>query len=146
MKPTLAGKKTVVYGLGKSGVAAARLLISEGARVTGLDKRPEAELSSAAELRGAGVLLLLGAAPRGLLSSADLVVVSPGVPLSLPEIQEARAAGIEIWGEVELASRFIGESMLLGITGTNGKSTTTALTGEMFVQAGRRTFIGGNLG
>jgi len=147
MKPTLAGKKTVVYGLGRSGVAAARLLVREGARVTGLDQRPEAELAAvAAELRSAGASLVFGAAPRGLLISADLVVVSPGVPLSLPEIQDAKAAGIKIWGEVELASRFIDESLRVGITGTNGKSTTTALTGEMFVQAGRRTFVGGNLG
>ena len=99
MKPTLAGKKTVVYGLGRSGVAAARLLVREGARVTGLDQRPEAELAAvAAELRSAGASLVFGTAPRGLLSSADLVVVSPGVPLSLPEIQGAKAAGIKIWG------------------------------------------------
>src|SRR5258707_1827171 len=104
MKPTLAGKKTVVYGLGRSGAAAARLLVREGARVTGLDKRPEAELAAvAAELRSAGASLGFGSVPRGLLSSADLVGVSPGVPLSLPEIQKAKSAGIKNSVDVTLA-------------------------------------------
>ena len=146
MKPALAGKKTVVYGLGKSGIAAARLLVREKASVTGLDRRTEGDLPQARELRELGLSLILGQVPKGLLSSAELVVVSPGVPLALPEIEAARRAGTTVWGEVELASRFIEESLRVGITGTNGKSTTTALAGEMFAQSGRRVFVGGNLG
>jgi len=144
MKPVLAGKRTVVYGLGKSGVAAARLLVRERASVIGLDRRTD--LAEAQELRQLGVSLILGQVPNDLLRSADLVVVSPGVPLALPEIEAAKSAGTAVWGEVELASRFIEESLRVGITGTNGKSTTTALTGEMFAQSGRRVFVGGNLG
>jgi len=72
--------------------------------------------------------------------------VSPGVPLALPELQAARAAGVSVWGEVELAGRLLTEAPMYGITGTNGKSTTTALTGELFLKGGRRTFVGGNLG
>ena len=146
MKPALAGKKTVVYGLGRSGVAAARLLVREKASVTGLDRRTEGELPGAQELRELGVSLSLGQVPDELLSSAELVVVSPGVPLALPEIEAARRAGATVWGEVELASRFIEDSLRVGITGTNGKSTTTALAGEMFAQSGQRVFVGGNLG
>ncbi|MGA9525190.1 MAG: UDP-N-acetylmuramoyl-L-alanine--D-glutamate ligase, partial [Myxococcaceae bacterium] len=83
--------------------------------------------------------------PAGVLLGADGVVVSPGVPLVLPELVAARAAGVPIMGEVELASRFI-RGRFVGITGTNGKSTTTALCGALFQAAGVRTFVGGNLG
>src|SRR5258708_38073637 len=103
MKPTLAGKKTVVYGLGRSGAAAARLLVREGARVTGLDKRPEAELPAmAAELRSAGASLVFSGVPSRLLSSVELVVVIPGVQLSLPELPEVKATGIMSWVQVML--------------------------------------------
>src|SRR5262249_13274902 len=98
-------------------------------------------------LRDLGVRLTLGSIPPELLAGADLLVVSPGVPLVLPQIERARAAGVRVWSEIELASRFVsGESWKIGVTGTNGKSTTTALTGELFSRAGRRTFVGGNLG
>jgi len=146
MERFLEGKSVVVYGLGKSGIAAARLLLREGARVSGIDARTEADLGEpAAALRAQGLTLSLGSAPADLLNSADLIVLSPGVPFGLPEVQRARAAGIKIWGEVELASKFL-EGPILGITGTNGKSTTTALTGELLVQSGKRVFVGGNLG
>ncbi|HEX4803732.1 MAG TPA: UDP-N-acetylmuramoyl-L-alanine--D-glutamate ligase, partial [Myxococcaceae bacterium] len=85
MEQGFQGKKVVVYGIGKSGVAAARLLIRAGARVSAVDDRPEEELGDApAALRSQGVTLRLGPRPKGLLNSADLVVVSPGVPLALP--------------------------------------------------------------
>lgn len=146
MKPSLAGQKVIVFGLGKSGGAAALLLLEQGAQVTGVDQRNEVELGEIIpRLRSRGAALALGSISAALLHSADLIVVSPGVPLSDPEIQEARAAGVTVWAEVELASRFL-SGQLLGITGTNGKSTTTALTGELFARAGRRTFVGGNLG
>ncbi len=147
MSPHLKDQKVVVYGLAKSGLAALRLLRARGARVTALDARDEASLGDTArELKAQGVALVTGPTPPGLLESQDLVVVSPGVPLALPEIQRARAAGVPVWGEVELAWRFLSHLPLVGITGTNGKSTTTALTGELFARSGRRTFVGGNLG
>ncbi|HYO73504.1 MAG TPA: UDP-N-acetylmuramoyl-L-alanine--D-glutamate ligase, partial [Archangium sp.] len=147
MSPELKDKKVVVYGLAKSGLAAIRLLRAHGARVTALDSRNEQALGETArELKSQDVALVTAPPPAGLLESQALVVVSPGVPLSLPELQAARKAGVPVWGEVELASRFLSDVPLLGITGTNGKSTTTALTGELVLRGGRRTFVGGNLG
>jgi UDP-N-acetylmuramoylalanine--D-glutamate ligase len=143
----LSGQKVLVFGLAKSGVAAIRLLLAHGARVTALDARDEAALGEVArELRAQGVTLVTGATPAGLLEEQHLVVVSPGVPLALPEVLAAREAGVQVWGEIELAWRFLSTVPLFGITGTNGKSTTTALTGELFKRGGGRTFVGGNLG
>jgi UDP-N-acetylmuramoylalanine--D-glutamate ligase len=143
----LSGQKVLVFGLAKSGVAAIKLLLSQGAEVTALDARDEASLGDVArELKAQGVKLVTGATPPGLLETQHLVVVSPGVPLDLPELKAAAAKDIPIWGEIELAWRFLSEVPLIGITGTNGKSTTTALTGELFKRGGLRTFVGGNLG
>jgi UDP-N-acetylmuramoylalanine--D-glutamate ligase len=147
MTPDLKDRDVVVFGLAKSGLAALRLLKARGARVTALDARSEEALGETArELKAQGVTLVTGPTPPGLLESKQLVVVSPGVPLALPEIQKARAAGVPVWGEVELAWRYLSHLPLIGITGTNGKSTTTALTGELFSCGGGRTFVGGNLG
>ncbi|AGC47469.1 UDP-N-acetylmuramoylalanine--D-glutamate ligase [Myxococcus stipitatus DSM 14675] len=147
MTVSLSGQKVLVYGLAKSGVAALRLLRQHGAHVTALDARGEDALGDVArEVKSLGATLVTVPAPQGLLESQALVVVSPGVPLALPELRAAAAAGVPIWGEVELASRFLESVPLFGITGTNGKSTTTALTGELFAKSGRRTFVGGNLG
>ena len=143
----LRDSKVAVYGLAKSGLAAIRLLVQRGARVTALDARsPEALGAVARELEAQGVTLVTGPVPPGLLESQRLVVVSPGVPLALAELRAAYAAGVPLWGEVELAGRLLAHVPLFGITGTNGKSTTTALTGELFAQGGGRTFVGGNLG
>lgn len=148
MTTSLSGRKVLVFGLAKSGVAALRLLLKQGAQVTALDARTEEALGDVArELKAQGVTLVLGGpTPPGLLQSQDLVVVSPGVPLALPELRAAREAAVPVWGEVELAWRSLTTTPLFGITGTNGKSTTTALTGELFARGGRRTFVGGNLG
>ena len=147
MTPHLKDAKVVVYGLAKSGLAAIRLLTSQGARVTALDARTAEALGpTGRELSSQGVTLVTSPPPAGLLESQQLVVVSPGVPLALPELQAARAAGVPVWGEVELAARFLTAVPFIGITGTNGKSTTTALTGELFQRGGLRTFVGGNLG
>ncbi|QSQ24044.1 UDP-N-acetylmuramoyl-L-alanine--D-glutamate ligase [Pyxidicoccus parkwayensis] len=147
MTLSLSGQKVLVYGLAKSGVAALRLLRHHGAQVTALDARTEEALGDVGrEVKALGASLVTGPTPPGLLASQDLVVVSPGVPLSLPEFETARKAGVAIWGEVELAARLLTDVPLFGITGTNGKSTTTALTGELFIRGGRRTFVGGNLG
>ncbi|NMO15503.1 UDP-N-acetylmuramoyl-L-alanine--D-glutamate ligase [Pyxidicoccus fallax] len=147
MSLALSGQKVLVFGLAKSGVAALRLLRQHGAQVTALDARTEEALGEVGrEVKALGATLVTGPTPPGLLASQDLVVVSPGVPLALPEIQAARSAGVAVWGEVELAWRCVSDVPLFGITGTNGKSTTTALTGELFIRGGRRTFVGGNLG
>ncbi|WP_224245333.1 UDP-N-acetylmuramoyl-L-alanine--D-glutamate ligase [Hyalangium gracile] len=147
MPSALSGQKVLVFGLAKSGVAAIRLLLSQGAHVTALDARDEQQLGDVArELKAQGVKLVTGPTPPGLLEEQFLIVVSPGVPLSLPELKAARKAGIPLWGEIELAWRSLSTVPLFGITGTNGKSTTTALTGELFKRGGGRTFVGGNLG
>jgi UDP-N-acetylmuramoylalanine--D-glutamate ligase len=147
MAHSLSGQKVLVFGLAKSGVAAIKLLLAHGAKVTALDARDEAALGDVArELKSQGVTLVTGATPAGLLEAQDLLVVSPGVPLSLPELEAARAADVPVWGEIELAWRSLSDVPLFGITGTNGKSTTTALTGELFKKGGGRTFVGGNLG
>jgi UDP-N-acetylmuramoylalanine--D-glutamate ligase len=129
----LSGRHALVVGLGKSGNAAVRLLRAGGAQVIAADDK---DVPFEGELRR-----VTPDALRGI----DLVVVSPGVPLSLPIFAEARARRMELIGEVELASRFIAEP-IAGITGTNGKSTTTALCGHLLAKAGLHVFTGGNLG
>jgi UDP-N-acetylmuramoylalanine--D-glutamate ligase len=142
----LAGKKVLVVGLARSGAAAARLAAREGARVTVSDRRTVAELAGAlASLEGLAISLALGGHDERDFTSTDLVVVSPGVPLTLPGIAAARRAGIPVMGEVELGYRLLDEVPVVAITGTNGKSTTTALTGRLF-QEDRAAFVGGNLG
>jgi UDP-N-acetylmuramoylalanine--D-glutamate ligase len=142
----LAGKKVLVVGLARSGAAAARLAAREGARVTITDRRPAIELAEAlAPLEGLAVSLALGGHDERDFTSSDLVVVSPGVPLTLPAIAAARRAGVPVVGEVELAYRLLGDVPVVALTGTNGKSTTTALTGRLF-QEDRAAFVGGNLG
>jgi UDP-N-acetylmuramoylalanine--D-glutamate ligase len=135
-----------VVGLARSGVAAARLLAREGARLTLTDRRAEAELAAPlAALGGIPAQRAFGGHDPAHFEDADLVVVSPGVPLALPEIALARSRGVPIWGEIELAARFLPGTPVVALTGTNGKSTTTALTGALFARD-RRTFTGGNLG
>jgi len=146
IEPELSGRKVLVVGLARSGVAAAKLCAAHGARVTVTDRRAATELAEAARhLGGSGVSFALGGHDERDFTSADLVVVSPGVPLSLPEIGEARRQGVPVMAEVELAWRFACAVPLVAITGTNGKSTTTALGGALF-QEDRRAFVGGNLG
>jgi UDP-N-acetylmuramoylalanine--D-glutamate ligase len=144
--PELRGRKVTVVGLAKSGVAAARLCAREGAAVTVTDRRAAAELAGPlAALDGTPIRRALGGHDRADFEGADLVVASPGVPLSIPEVEAARARGVPVWGEVELAARFLEGVPVVAITGTNGKSTTTALAGSLF-DRDRRTFTGGNLG
>jgi UDP-N-acetylmuramoylalanine--D-glutamate ligase len=141
----LEGRTAVVVGLARSGISAARLLLGRGARVLGTDSAPRERLSAdALSLESAGVSLFLGGHGAVPWDSADLVVVSPGVP-SLPAFDAVSRTGREVIGEMELSSRFVSAPIAL-IGGTNGKSTTTALAGEMLTQAGLRTFVGGNFG
>jgi UDP-N-acetylmuramoylalanine--D-glutamate ligase len=138
----LAGKRVIIVGLGKSGVAAAKLCLARGARVTGTDSVPADKLS--AEARALGVELVLGGHEAVDFKAARLIVVSPGVP-DFPALTAAELAGVEVIGELELATRFI-EAPIVAIGGTNGKSTTTTLVGDMFLAGGLSTFVGGNLG
>ncbi len=138
----LSGKRVVVVGLGKSGVAAAKLCLARGARVIGTDSASSDKVS--AEAKALGIELRLGGHPTAELLTAELVVVSPGVP-RLAELTRAEEAGVEVIGELELAARFI-EAPIVAIGGTNGKSTTTTLVADMFEAGGLRTFAGGNLG
>ncbi|WP_437289671.1 UDP-N-acetylmuramoyl-L-alanine--D-glutamate ligase [Sorangium sp. So ce406] len=139
------GRTVIVVGLGRSGVAAARLLMERGARVIANDGAPRERLSAAAaSLEAEGVVLAPGGHDPALFEGADLVVVSPGVP-SFPALDAVERSGREVIGELELASRFVSAPIVL-VGGTNGKSTTTALTGAMLERAGLRTFVGGNFG
>jgi UDP-N-acetylmuramoylalanine--D-glutamate ligase len=141
------GRRVLVVGLAKSGVSAAKLLHARGARVTVTDRRPATELRPQIEALGEAAQYALGGHDERDFTAADLVVVSPGVPLALPELAAARRHAVPVLGEVELAWRFLADARLpfVAITGTNGKSTTTALTGALFAQH-RRAFVGGNLG
>jgi UDP-N-acetylmuramoylalanine--D-glutamate ligase len=140
---SVAGRKVVVVGAARSGVAAAALLVRRGASVTLTDTR--ARIDAETELRDAGVRLELGGHTADTMLGADLVVLSPGVPLSQPLVAQARAAGIPVMGELELASRWL-RGRVVAITGTKGKSTTTTLTGRMLEAGGHRVLVGGNIG
>jgi len=133
----------VVVGAARSGIAAARLLASRGAHVTLTESRPR--FDAAAQLREAGVALELGGHRAETLAGAELIVTSPGVPIEQPVFDLARANGVEIIGELELASRWL-RGPVIAITGTKGKSTTTTLIGRMLSAAGRHVLVGGNIG
>ena len=137
------GKRVTVVGAARSGVAAAYLLVKRGAEVTLTDLRDA--IAEAGELRAAGVTLELGRHTPETLLRSDLVVLSPGVPIDQPEVAAARAAGVGIIGELELASRWV-RGRIVAITGTKGKSTTTTLTGRMLQAGGHRVLVGGNIG
>ncbi len=143
----LAGKKVVVVGLAQTGVALAKFCAKRGASVVVTDSKPADKLAAQMDLlAGVPVNWQLGGHDTSTFTSADLVVMSPGVP-TLPEMVAARAAGVEVIAEIELAFRFLDPgATLIAITGTNGKSTTTALTGKLCETSGRPTFCGGNLG
>ncbi len=142
----LEGEKTLVLGAGKSGVGAARFLRKHGATVALHDKKPIEEWSEEARsLKTEKVGLIGGELPSWLLDQIDLVVISPGVPKnSIPARYVERKDG-EVIGEVELAYRFT-KGRIVGITGSNGKTTTTTLIGEILKNAGIETQVGGNIG
>ncbi len=143
MSFSVEGKRVTVAGAARSGLAAAELLARRGARVTLSDSR--AELPEADRLRGLGIMLELGGHTRDTFTSADLVVLSPGVPPEQDVVQAARDRGVPVIAEIELASRWL-QGRLIAITGTKGKSTTTALTGLMLEAAGFKVTVGGNIG
>ena len=137
------GQRLLVVGAARSGVAAALLLARRGARVTLTDRKPAIPESDT--LTSAGVALELGTHRADAFTGADLIVLSPGVPMELPEVALARAAGVPVIGELELASRWV-RGPVVAITGTKGKSTTTTLVGRMLEAAGKRVLVGGNIG
>jgi UDP-N-acetylmuramoylalanine--D-glutamate ligase len=140
---SVAGRKAVVVGAARSGVAAAELLVRRGATVTLTDVRES--IQEDAQLRNAGVQLELGGHRAETLRAADLIVLSPGVPPTQQDVAAARAAGVPVMGELELASRWL-RGRVVAITGTKGKSTTTTLTGRMLEAGGHRVLVGGNIG
>ncbi len=142
----LKGKKVLVVGLGKSGLAAALFLRRHGAQVTVSDVRSaEALAKDIPALLEEGIMVEAGG--HGLLTfrRQDLIVVSPGVPLDTPEIAQVKGFGLPVIGELELAARFL-KGKTLAITGSNGKTTTTSLAGEILKAAGFATLVGGNIG
>ncbi len=141
----VAAKRVLVVGLGKSGLAAARFLKERGARVTVSDARPATLIAELPGLVSEGIAVEAGS--HGLLTfrRQDLIVVSPGVPMSTPELRQVRAFGMPIIGELELGWRFL-QGEVVAITGSNGKTTTTTLMGDIFKQDGRPTLVAGNIG
>jgi UDP-N-acetylmuramoylalanine--D-glutamate ligase len=135
-----------VVGLGKSGLAAALFLRRRGAQVTVSDVRSaEALALDIPALLEEGIMVETGG--HGLLTfrRQDLIVVSPGVPLTTPEIAQVKSFGLPVIGELELAARFI-KGKMLAVTGSNGKTTTTTLLGEILEASGQPTLVGGNIG
>jgi UDP-N-acetylmuramoylalanine--D-glutamate ligase len=133
-------------GLARSGIAAAEFLLRRGARVVAADRRPAAELAKeAVMLQQEGARLELGAHSGRTFNAADLVVVSPGVPWNLPELDAARAAGVPVMAELELGFRHM-RGTVAAVTGTKGKSTTTAALGAMLRERGGDVRVGGNIG
>lgn len=148
MKPgfDLEGKRVLVVGLARTGVAAALFCVGYGAKVTATDIKPEDELGEVTgKLGTAGVALALGPNAPVDLNGIDLIVVSPGVAAKLPLLEKARSQGIPVWSEIELAWRFL-RGKLIAITGSNGKTTTTSLVAHILKTANIPTLVGGNIG
>ncbi len=142
----LRGKRVLVVGLARTGVATALFCATRAAQVTATDARTENEIGQAiAPLRSAGVRLELGGHRENTFLEQDLIVPSPGVPADAPLLQAACAEGVTIWSEVELAGRFL-QGLLIGITGSNGKTTTTSLIEHILKNAGFSTILAGNIG
>ena len=139
-------KRVLVVGLGKSGVASALFLKSKGARVTVSDTKPQDQLKDEIPvLLDQGIAVETGGHGERTFGDQDLIVVSPGVPTDAPPLVQARALGVNLVGEIELASQFF-PGPIVAITGSNGKTTTTTLTGEVVTEGGFRTAVGGNIG
>jgi UDP-N-acetylmuramoylalanine--D-glutamate ligase len=140
----IAGSRIAVAGLGQSGLAVAEFLLARGARVRAIDSQPLAELKEAGRaIERLGVPFELQS-PEAF-EGVDGIVISPGVPADLAELEAARRRGVPVVGEVELASEFLA-GPTIGITGANGKTTTTALTGHILREAGIPAQVGGNIG
>jgi len=142
----LAGKRVLVVGLARTGIATSLFCAARGAHLTVSEERPEKQVADvAAKLRAAGVALELGGHREETFLQQDLIIPSPGVPTALPCLAAARASGVRIWSEIELAWRAL-RGRLVAVTGSNGKTTTTALIGHILEAAGIPTIVGGNIG
>ena len=142
----LKNKRVLVVGLGRSGAASAFFLRDQGAKVTVSDEKSEAQLQNEiAALLDRGISIETGRHGERTFRDQDLIVVSPGVPSDQPQIQLARTMGIPVIGEVELAFRVL-QGKVAAITGSNGKTTTTTLVGEILAKSGKKTLVGGNIG
>ncbi|MCS6785681.1 MAG: UDP-N-acetylmuramoyl-L-alanine--D-glutamate ligase [Thiobacillaceae bacterium] len=149
-----AGRRALVVGLGDTGLACVRWLLRHGAQLRAVDTRAQAPHAERLRTEHPEVAITLGPLDASDFAWADLIVVSPGVPLTTPEIAQAAAAGKEVVGDVELFARALAQlaplsphpSRILAITGSNGKSTVTALTGHLCRQAGKSTVVAGNIG
>jgi UDP-N-acetylmuramoylalanine--D-glutamate ligase len=138
--------RVLIVGLARTGVATALFCAKHNAIVTATDLRSEGELGDAvAQLQAAGVTLELAGHNEKTLLAQDLIIPSPGVPADAPLLMSARSQKITIWSEIELAYRFL-EGELIGITGSNGKTTTTTLVHHILSTAGRAAFLAGNVG
>lgn len=136
----------LIVGLGMTGVATARFLAKMGKKITIVDEKPESDLSASLKaLEGVQFLSRFGAHRREDFLAHPLIVISPGVDSELPLLREAKKMGIKVIGEMELAFGFI-DAPIIAITGTNGKTTVTALIGEIFKKAFDDVFVGGNIG
>jgi len=143
---SLSNSRVVVVGMARTGFAVAEFLLNQGANVICTDVLPAGKLDKPVEaLTSKGAILELGGHKDETFLQADLIVVSPGVPLDIEPLRKAVAKGVPVTGELEFAARYINVP-LIAVTGTNGKSTTTALIGEIFRAAGRKVFVGGNIG
>src|SRR6202790_4289592 len=142
----LKDKRVLVVGLGKSGVASALFLKEHGALVTVSDTKSGDELRNEIPvLLDHGITVETGGPGDPTFPGQDLIVVSPGVPVDAPPLVQARALGEAVIGEVELAAQFL-SGPIVAITGSNGKTTTTTLTGEILAAGGLPTLVGGNVG
>jgi len=142
----LQGKRVLVVGLARTGVVASLFSAGYGATVTATDDRPESDFAEVApRLRAAGVTLVLGAHTPEIFLDQSLIVLSPGVPANLKVLELARARGIPVWSEIELAWRYL-RGKVVAITGSNGKTTTTSLVAHILRTAGIETLVGGNIG
>lgn len=139
-------KRVLVIGLARSGMAVARALTEKGAKVTAADIKDRNKVArEVLELERAGIITITGGYPTVKKGQYDVIIPSPGVPLSIPPLQAALAQGIPVWSEIELASRLI-KGILVAVTGTNGKTTTTALIGQVFKDFGVPVVVAGNIG
>ena len=142
----IANKRVVIVGLGKSGVAAALFLKARGARVTVSDAKPEEQLRDEIPvLLDHGIAVETGGHGERTFRGQDLIVVSPGVPVDAAPLVQARSLGEKVIGEIELAAQFL-SGPIVAITGSNGKTTTTTLAGEIIAAGRHPTVVGGNIG
>lgn len=139
-------KKYLIIGSGISGIGSAKLLLNTNAKITIYDGNEKIKISDVKEKVGSNdVDVILGELEDEIIKDTDVLVISPGVPIDSPVVVKAKEYGVTVWGEIELAYR-LGKGRIIGITGTNGKTTTTTLTGEIMKNYFASTFVVGNIG